>query len=203
MLNTAYREFTIGLQEALQDKPVVRLIVTHMHPDHCGRAGWLTESFDARLWMTRLEYLTCRLKAADTKAPAEGINFFRAATEPDPNPLLDWLTSLERIKAVVHDSVLVLPSHNSPFFDLHARLDQLLGHHRLSLDLLISHLALPQRVVDVFTVLFKRPISAETMNMATGEAVAHLNYLLFSQQAARERDSAGVWRWRSSAGSGS
>ena len=95
------------------------------------------------------------------------------------------------------DSVLVLPSHNSPFFGLHARLDQLLGHHRLSLDLLISHLALPQRVVDVFTVLFKRPVSAEIMNMATGEAVAHLNYLLFSQQAARERDSTGVWRWRS------
>jgi hypothetical protein len=41
--------------------------------------------------------------------------------------------------------------------------------------------------VDAFTVLFKRPISAETTNMATGEAVAHLNYLLFSQQAARER----------------
>ena len=42
-----------------------------------------------------------------------------------------------------------------------ARLDQLLGHHRRNLDLLISHLALPQRVVDVFTVLFKRPISGE------------------------------------------
>jgi glyoxylase-like metal-dependent hydrolase (beta-lactamase superfamily II) len=271
-----------AFQEALQDKPVVRVIVTHMHPDHCGMAGWLTERFDARLWMTRLEYLTCRLMAADTEAPAEGINFFRAAgwntefiehyrtkfgyfgeqiyplplayrrivdqeriligahewfvvmgnghspehaclycperqllisgdqvlprissnisvypTEPDSNPLLDWLTSLERIKALVPDTVLVLPSHNSPFFGLHARLDQLLGHHRRSLDLLISHLALPQRVVDVFTVLFNRPISAETMNMATGEAVAHLNYLLFSQQAARERDSAGVWRWRS------
>jgi glyoxylase-like metal-dependent hydrolase (beta-lactamase superfamily II) len=271
-----------AFQGALQGKPVVRVIVTHMHPDHCGTAGWLGERFDARLWMTRLEYLTCRLMAADTKVPAEGINFFRAAgwdaefiehyrtkfgyfgkqiyplplayrrivdqeriligahewivvvgnghspehaclycperqllisgdqvlprissnisvypTEPDSNPLMDWLTSLERIKTLVPDSVLVLPSHNSPFFGLHARLDQLLEHHRRSLDQLIAHLALPQRVVDVFAVLFKRPISAEIMSMATGEAVAHLNYLLFSQQAARERDSAGVWRWRS------
>jgi glyoxylase-like metal-dependent hydrolase (beta-lactamase superfamily II) len=275
-----------AFQGALQDKPVVRVIVTHMHPDHCGMAGWLTERFDARLWMTRLEYLTCRLMAADTKVPAEGIDFFQAAgwdaefiehyrakfgyfgkqihplpfayrrivdqeriligahewivvmgnghspehaclycperqllisgdqvlprissnisvypTEPDSNPLLDWLTSLQRIKTLVPDSVLVLPSHNSPFFGLHARLDQLLEHHRRSLDRLIAHIAVPQRVVDVFTVLFKRPISADIMNMATGEAVAHLNYLLFSQQATRERDSAGVWRWRSSAGS--
>jgi glyoxylase-like metal-dependent hydrolase (beta-lactamase superfamily II) len=271
-----------AFQGALRDKPVVRVIVTHMHPDHCGMAGWLTDRFGARLWMTRLEYLTCRLMAADIKVPAEGIDFFRAAgcdaefieyyrtkfgyfgkqiyplpsayrrivdqeriligahewivvvgnghspehaclycpelqllisgdqvlprissnisvypTEPDSNPLLDWLTSLERIKTLVPDSALVLPSHNSPFFGLHARLDQLLEHHRCSLDRLIAHIALPRRVVDVFTVLFKRPVSAETMNLATGEAVAHLNYLLFSQQAARERDSSGVWHWRS------
>jgi len=59
---------------ALQNKPVVRVIVTHMHPDHCGLAGWFTERFDARLWMSRLEYLTCRLMAADTghRVPREG-----------------------------------------------------------------------------------------------------------------------------------
>ncbi|MEZ5476798.1 MAG: MBL fold metallo-hydrolase [Thiolinea sp.] len=27
--------------ELLQDKPVERIIVTHMHPDHTGLAGWL------------------------------------------------------------------------------------------------------------------------------------------------------------------
>ena len=57
--------------------PALRVIVTHMHPDHCGLAGWLAERFKVRLWMTRLEYLTCRLMAADTgrEAPADGIEF--------------------------------------------------------------------------------------------------------------------------------
>ena len=27
---------------ALGDKPVLGVIVTHMHPDHVGKAGWLT-----------------------------------------------------------------------------------------------------------------------------------------------------------------
>ena len=61
--------------------PVLRVVVTHMHPDHCGMAGWITERFKAPLCMSRLEYLTCRLMAADTgrKAPEEGIAFYRAA----------------------------------------------------------------------------------------------------------------------------
>ena len=60
---------------------VTRVLVTHMHPDHCGMAGWIAERFKARLWMSRLEYLSCRLMAADTgrSAPADGIDFYRAA----------------------------------------------------------------------------------------------------------------------------
>jgi glyoxylase-like metal-dependent hydrolase (beta-lactamase superfamily II) len=51
------------------------VFVTHMHPDHVGMAGWITRKFNVRLWMTRLEYLTCRVMAADTgrEAPADAI----------------------------------------------------------------------------------------------------------------------------------
>ena len=42
-------------------RPLTRVFVTHMHPDHVGMAGWLTRKFGVRLWMTRLEYLTCRV----------------------------------------------------------------------------------------------------------------------------------------------
>jgi hypothetical protein len=34
--------------------------------------------------------------------------------------------------------------------------------------------------------------------MATGEALAHLNYLLQGLRASRELDAAGVWWWRAS-----
>lgn len=61
--------------------PVHRVIVTHMHPDHIGLAGWLCRKFGCELWMTRLEYITCRMLVADTgrDAPEDGVAFFRAA----------------------------------------------------------------------------------------------------------------------------
>ncbi|NKB44670.1 MAG: MBL fold metallo-hydrolase [Alphaproteobacteria bacterium] len=65
----------------LNNKPVKRLIVTHMHPDHIGLAGWLVDKWDVELWMTRSEYLMCRNLMADNgkEAPEEGIRFYRAA----------------------------------------------------------------------------------------------------------------------------
>jgi glyoxylase-like metal-dependent hydrolase (beta-lactamase superfamily II) len=44
-------------------------------------AGWLTRKFGVRLWMTRLEYLTCRVTVSDTgrEAPPDGTAFYRRA----------------------------------------------------------------------------------------------------------------------------
>ncbi|MGO9037203.1 MAG: MBL fold metallo-hydrolase [Steroidobacteraceae bacterium] len=66
---------------AMHGAPATRVLVTHMHPDHCGMAGWLVERFRTQLWMSRLEYLTCRVMAADSgrQAPREAIEFYRAA----------------------------------------------------------------------------------------------------------------------------
>lgn len=60
---------------------LTRVFVTHMHPDHIGMAGWLTRKFGCRLWMTRLEYLNCRVLVADTgrEAPEDAIAFYRRA----------------------------------------------------------------------------------------------------------------------------
>jgi glyoxylase-like metal-dependent hydrolase (beta-lactamase superfamily II) len=51
----------------LEGRTITRVIVTHMHPDHLGLAGWLTTKFGVRLWMTRGEYLTARLLVADAR----------------------------------------------------------------------------------------------------------------------------------------
>jgi glyoxylase-like metal-dependent hydrolase (beta-lactamase superfamily II) len=51
-------------------------------------------------------------------------------TEPEADPLSDWLNSLARIKTRVPDDVLVLPAHNSPFVGLHARIDELIRRPR-------------------------------------------------------------------------
>ncbi len=272
-----------AFSQALDGSTVTRVLVTHMHPDHCGMAGWLAERFKARLWMSRLEYLSCRLMAADTgrSAPADGISFYHAAgwneealerykakfgsfgemihplpasyqrlsdgdclrlgahdwrvvvgsghspehaclycpelkllisgdqvlprissnvsvypTEPEANPLGDWLNSLAAIKQRIPDDVLVLPAHNSPFKGLHARIDELIESHHTGLARLESALSVPRRAVDVFGALFARPINPGVLGMATGEAVAHLNYLWSSGRAIRERDGDGIWWWR-------
>jgi glyoxylase-like metal-dependent hydrolase (beta-lactamase superfamily II) len=67
--------------EAMDGDPASHVVATHLHPDHVGCAGWLARHFDVDLWMTRDEYMLCRILAADTgrSAPEEGIRFYAAA----------------------------------------------------------------------------------------------------------------------------
>ncbi|MFM2066244.1 MAG: hypothetical protein RLZZ584_1153 [Pseudomonadota bacterium] len=62
-------------------RTISRVFVTHMHPDHVGMAGWLAHRFSVRLWMSRLEYLSCRVMVSDTgrEAPQEATGFYRRA----------------------------------------------------------------------------------------------------------------------------
>jgi len=57
------------------------VLITHLHPDHVGCAGWLSRKFDTELFMSRDEYLLCRVLVADTgkPAPPEGVRFYRGA----------------------------------------------------------------------------------------------------------------------------
>jgi glyoxylase-like metal-dependent hydrolase (beta-lactamase superfamily II) len=66
---------------APDQRSLSRVLVTHMHPDHIGMAGWLTRKFGIELWMTRLEYLSCRVMVSDTgrEAPPDGIAFYQRA----------------------------------------------------------------------------------------------------------------------------
>ncbi len=66
-------------------KPVKRQIVTHLHPDHVGLAGWIEDRFGAPLWMSRTDYIQCRMLWHDTgrEAPEAGIRFYKAAGFPD------------------------------------------------------------------------------------------------------------------------
>jgi glyoxylase-like metal-dependent hydrolase (beta-lactamase superfamily II) len=263
---------------------LTRVIVTHMHPDHVGMAGWLTRKFQCRLWMTRLEYLTCRTLVADTgrEAPEEAIRFYAQCgwpeealdtyrarfggfgkymhalpdsfrrltdgerlrigahewsvvvgrghspehaclvnadlgvmisgdqvlprissnvsvfpTEPDADPLADWIGSIEKLRAQLDDSLLVLPAHGDPFRGLHARLDRLASGHERGLERLRRSLAEPKRAIDVFGALFARPIDSkgELLGMATGESLAHLNHLMARGEALREAGADGVLRY--------
>ena len=46
--------------------PVLRLIVTHMHPDHIGLAHWITERWGVRMWISATDYNVARLSSQST-----------------------------------------------------------------------------------------------------------------------------------------
>ena len=52
----------------LDGLPVLRVIVTHMHPDHIGLAHWLTERWGVRLWISATDYNIARLASTGIAA---------------------------------------------------------------------------------------------------------------------------------------
>ncbi|MGU3392270.1 MBL fold metallo-hydrolase [Sphingomonas sp. M1A8_2b] len=60
---------------------ITRMIGTHFHPDHIGLAGWMCDHHAAPLIMTRGEWLTARMLAADAResVPTEMLAFWRGA----------------------------------------------------------------------------------------------------------------------------
>ncbi|WP_150303699.1 MBL fold metallo-hydrolase [Pseudomonas saliphila] len=98
-------------------------------------------------------------------------------TEPEANPLGDWLESVRRFRSLP-DSVLVLPAHERPFHGLHHRLQQLQKHHDDHFDRITAALAQPMTTSALRPVLFPRIKNSFDLLMAVGETQAHLNFLL-------------------------
>lgn len=261
--------------EVLNSEPVSKVVVTHMHPDHVGCAGWLCEQFKVELFMARDEYLLCRVLLSDDGAPAptESQRFYHGAgftqeqmslyvqmfgsfgkvvhslpksfhrlhykrpvsigdfewqvitgwghspehaclfnaeqnvlisgdqilptispnvsvypTEPTANPLNGWFESLRRMKHRLPGDVLVLPAHGKPFRGVQGRLDALIEEHEQGLEKLHDLCDEWKRAVDVFPALFKSEITDQNRIMATGEAIAHLNYLIYNREMIFEKD---------------
>jgi glyoxylase-like metal-dependent hydrolase (beta-lactamase superfamily II) len=132
--------------------------------------------------------------AGDQVLPRITSNVSLSLSEPEADPLGDWLASIDRLKRLPAD-LFVLPSHGEPFTGLHARLDALAHGHHDRLDALHDHLAEPRRAVDCFSILFGRKIDDSLIGLATGEAMAHLRHLEVEGRAAREmRDGVNWYR---------
>jgi len=57
--------------QALDGLPVLRVLVTHMHPDHVGLAHWICTRWQAPLWMTMTDYAVARLWSNTTDQGAQ------------------------------------------------------------------------------------------------------------------------------------
>jgi glyoxylase-like metal-dependent hydrolase (beta-lactamase superfamily II) len=113
-------------------------------------------------------------------------------TEPEANPLQDWLDSCAKLKGIVPDDALVLPAHNEPFRKAPLRLQALIDDHEDGLEKLYTMCAEPKRAVDVFPALFRSRITQGVFGMATGESLAHLNCLRARGRVRRTADKDGI-----------
>lgn len=135
------------------------------------------------------------LIAGDQVLPSISPNVSVVPTEPEGDPVADFLGALTRLRALP-DASLVLPSHGLPYVGLHARAAQLAAHHAARLaDVLAACAAAPRTVADVVDVLFRRPLDAHQLQFAVGEALAHATRLVRSGRLVRVTDDDGVWRF--------
>ncbi len=158
-----------------------KVIFGHGHaPDHATLL-----CLDAPIWLT-----------GDQIIPGISSNIGVYPTEPEADPLADWLASCEALKAHARDDVLALPGHKTPFTGVGFRLVQLIDNHLGALDRLQAHLTEPRSAVECLKTLFKRDVREDEFGLAAAEAIAHLNYLRARGEAIRESGEDGVWRWR-------
>ena len=79
---------------ALEGLPILRVIVTHMHPDHVGLAHWLCERWSVALWMSGTDYNVVRMACS----PDSGFDGLESAEFFAKHGLVDP-ASQEKLKA--------------------------------------------------------------------------------------------------------
>lgn len=132
----------------------------------------------------------------DQLLPGISANIGVYPTEPEADPLTDWLDSCRGFQAHATDGQLILPGHKLPFTGLPFRLVQMIENHESALERLLDHLAAPRTAADCFLPLFKREIGAAEASLALVESVAHLNCLLRRGLVSRSLTRTGAWAWK-------
>ncbi len=131
--------------------------------------------------------------AGDQILPSISPNIGVYPTEPEADPVADWLESCAKFQPLAQSDHFVLPGHKLPFTGLPTRLDQMIENHVSALDRLEQALATPSTAVECFVPVFKREIRGEQFGLAMVEAVAHCQHLVLQGRATRQRRDDGAW----------
>ncbi|MBM3486495.1 MAG: MBL fold metallo-hydrolase [Alphaproteobacteria bacterium] len=115
--------------------------------------------------------------------------------EPEGDPLRAYLRSFDKFYPLP-DDVLVLPSHDKPFYGLRNRLDALIAHHDQRCEAAEKACADAKTAVDIIPVLFNRMLDDHQLGFAMGESLAHLNYLVGDGRLERVRDRSNIIRYQ-------
>ena len=116
-------------------------------------------------------------------------------TEPEGNPLQNWIDSCHKLIDVLPEDILICPAHGIPFRGAHKRLNKLIEHHEKALNRLEAFCAAPRLATEVYSVLFRRQINDNNRIMAVGESIAHLNCLKGRGRVRRRLNDAGQFTY--------
>lgn len=152
----------------------------------------------ATLWENGGPLVLC----GDQLLPSISPNLGVYATEPEADPVADWLESCARFAAHARPDHFVLPGHKLPYTGLPSRIEQLAENHAGALGRLEAMLAEPRTAVDCFPALFKREIGQGEYTLALVEAVAHCLHLWHAGRVTRRRREDGAWLWQAKDGNG-
>lgn len=134
--------------------------------------------------------------AGDQVIPGISSNISVYPTEPEANPLGDWLASCRRLRAEARLEHLVLPGHKLPFRGLGHRLGELIDNHEHALERIEAALAEePLTAAASMPAIFKRQIGGSEYGLALGESVAHMNHLYQAGRADRAVGPEGAWHY--------
>jgi len=109
----------------LEGLPVLRVVVTHMHPDHIGLAHWLCERWSVRLWVSATDFNAAGLASSSTimLGGDSTANFFASHGLMDPD-------SIEKIRARTGYYASMVPEVPPRFSRLMDGMDLRIGGRR-------------------------------------------------------------------------
>ena len=123
--------------------------------------------------------------SADAILPKISPNVSVHPSEPDGDPLQEWLSACKYYARFATDTQLVLPGHKDVFYGLPTRIKQHISNHEEALERLYAFIKTPKTAREAFDLLFKREIKSSEYTLALGEAVAHMNHLWHQGRAER------------------
>jgi len=113
----------------------------------------------------------------------------------DKDPLGDWLDSCQKLMDELPADTLMLPAHQEPFKGNHERMNQLIDEHHTQLNRLRVNMQSAMSPVEACSILFNRELNVIETLLATGETLAHLNYLMHRGEVSMQIDDLGVARY--------
>ena len=139
---------------------------------------------------------TTLVLGGDQILPSISSNIGVYATEPEADPVGEWIEACERLAGLARPEHLVLGGHKLPFTGLPLRMRQLIDNHHGALERLHAHLAEPKAAGECFAPLFKRRIGGGEYGLALVEAMAHCLHLWHDGRAERFLREDGAWAFR-------